>query len=1180
MGGGSGPNLRNKTTFTINLTSTLINEYKESISESITQLLKNLEAGEVIISFRDEVYKIDALTEFPVNEQILINIITDFYNIQTLGDGRFIIAEINERPLEYKHKIIIVPTFIENKEIAITYIDTENDKDIVQRTDWTSRLGDKIPYDFSIIFGKNVTTIGENAFSSATLPSEMYNISINIPAGLKEIRNRAFENNFFKMSYLTFPEGFTTIGKDSFSNFYSLTGINPDDKAVCEEINIPKSLIIPPGGIFFNYEIKEITVNEENPNYLSDQGILFNKNKTILVKYPSLKNEKEYNIPESVNKIENSAFSLCLNLNSILLHQNIFKLGRASFSFCASLTTITVPPEVTIIEASCFYQCLSLQSITLPSNLILIDEISFEGCSSLTTITIPDTVLDIGQWAFGLCTSLTTITIPALVTRLKQSTFQKCRSLKSIYFANDINLSTIEKDVFNECNSLSEISIPPTVNSIGFRCFTNCTSLKSITIPNSVEIINSYLFNGCTSLESINLQNGVKEILNEAFLGCTSLKSIDLPNGLIGIGDEAFRNCTSLPSIIIPISVERLSGFSIFENCINLETVTFKDGRDEDLLLYNSLFRGCVALAAIDLPDKVLFNNEDLEENDISTFEGCTSLAKVTVRDSRVTEYMGSVFKDVPAVQAGSLNFNVANALTEIEFGADNEAFSNKSTELDPPNKLYFGARDSGGVGLKKVLLSDRLIKYFQLNVPLSSLNAAEQDSIKVSVGDLLSTLGGAVTVEILPYPDSVGLTLVKATTTNEVDTAVLAEKVTKAGEIQTLGDSNFIIAKINGTSMEYNNKLIIVKTDNTVAYVDVGVPGEVKRSDWENEGITKNQIKHVAFGKDVTVLGDPSVDAGDPNANVFQDCKYLETVTLSPETIIIGGSIFNNCILLKSFYITKKVIDMYSPGEAGGPTQLIFNGSSLESYYVDEKNQRYYSVDGVLFKRDTPITFISLIAFPIRDPRTSYTVPEGVTDIAGSAFSDCTSLASIILAETVARISSGGVFSACTSLASMTIPKGVISITGKTFKNCVKLETVTFEGGRQDDVELPFEMFSGCETLAAIDLPEKVLIDIEGDFPYEKATSLFEGCTSLAKVTVRDSRVTEYLESAFKDVPAVQAGSLNFNVANDLNEIEFGADNEAFSNKSTELDPPNKLYFGANDSGGDGLKKVLLDSP
>ena len=75
MGGGSGPNLRNQTTFTINLTSTLINEYKESISESITRLLQNLGGGDVIISFRDEVYKIDALTEFPVNEQILINII-------------------------------------------------------------------------------------------------------------------------------------------------------------------------------------------------------------------------------------------------------------------------------------------------------------------------------------------------------------------------------------------------------------------------------------------------------------------------------------------------------------------------------------------------------------------------------------------------------------------------------------------------------------------------------------------------------------------------------------------------------------------------------------------------------------------------------------------------------------------------------------------------------------------------------------------------------------------------------------------------------------------------------------------------------------------------------------------------------------------------------------------------
>ena len=80
--------------------------------------------------------------------------------------------------------------------------------------------------------------------------------------------------------------------------------------------------------------------------------------------------------------------------------------------------------------------------------------------------------------------------------------------------------------------------------------------------------------------------------------------------------------------------------------------------------------------------------------------------------------------------------------------------------------------------------------------------------------------------------------------------------------------------------------------------------------------------------------------------------------------------------------------------------------------------------------------------------------------------------------------------------------------------------------------------------------------------------------------MNVRYPSVEEYLESAFNGVPAVQLGLLDFNVANALAQIEFGADNGAFSDKSTELDPPNKLYFGADGSGGDGLKKVLLTPP
>ena len=101
-------------------------------------------------------------------------------------------------------------------------------------------------------------------------------------------------------------------------------------------------------------------------------------------------------------------------------------------------------------------------------------------------------------------------------------------------------------DVFNGYTSLTSVTFPNSVTSIGNYAFVNCISLTSINIPTGVISIGIETFSGCTSLTSINIPNSVKSIGNYAFLQCTSLTSINIPNSVTSIGDSAFDSCTNL----------------------------------------------------------------------------------------------------------------------------------------------------------------------------------------------------------------------------------------------------------------------------------------------------------------------------------------------------------------------------------------------------------------------------------------------------------------------------------------------------------------------------------------------------------------------------------------------------------------------------------------------------------
>ena len=206
----------------------------------------------------------------------------------------------------------------------------------------------------------------------------------------------------------------------------------------------------------------------------------------------------------------------------------------------------------------------------------------YEGDITIpSSIKVNDTeysVTSVGNSAFEDCISLTSITIPNSVTSIAGYAFNGCISLTSITIPNSV--TSIGMCAFRHCRSLTSITIPNSVTSIGGDAFYGCSSLTSIIIPNSVTSIDYYAFRNCSGLQSITIPISVTIILDYAFSGCSSLTSITIPNTVTSIGEGAFYKCLSLTSVTIPNSVTSI-GREAFFGCSGLISVTIPNSVKE-----------------------------------------------------------------------------------------------------------------------------------------------------------------------------------------------------------------------------------------------------------------------------------------------------------------------------------------------------------------------------------------------------------------------------------------------------------------------------------------------------------------------------------------------------------------------------------------------------------------------
>ena len=253
----------------------------------------------------------------------------------------------------------------------------------------------------TIIIGDSVTTIGNYAFCFCKNLT-----SVTIPNSVTTIGNSAFEN-CVDLTSITIPNSVTTIGDYAF-HASSLTSIM-----------IPDCVINIGDGAFSGTFDKKgypslisINVDSNNIAYCSENDVLFNKAKTILVQYPIGKTDTNYIIPDSVAIIGDWAFAYCFYLTSVTIPNSVTTIGKAAFKICSSLTSVTIPNRVTTIGYEAFHLC-RFSTITIPNSVTSIGKYAFWSCSFLTSITIGKNVDTIRDGAFGYCRNLKSVTTHA-----------------------------------------------------------------------------------------------------------------------------------------------------------------------------------------------------------------------------------------------------------------------------------------------------------------------------------------------------------------------------------------------------------------------------------------------------------------------------------------------------------------------------------------------------------------------------------------------------------------------------------------------------------------------------------------------------------------------------------------------------------------------------------------------
>jgi len=341
----------------------------------------------------------------------------------------------------------------------------------------------------------NITSLGYAAFA------ECHSLaSVSIPGSLTTVGESAFYN-CNSLASITFHTGTIKIGSWAFEYCTSLTALTTvasiteiDDYAfefctgltsvslvngitrlgysvfhgcsALPTIILPVSLVslgdnwlsITAGVFDMCSALTSISVDSSNPIFSSAGGVIFNKNKTILIQYPGGKTGpysvpitvnfimpgafwfcavSKVTIPSGVTNITYACFASCPNLEEVIIPDTVTEIEPMAFQLSPKLNNMVIPDAVTVIGENAFYFCIGLDTVTIGKNVQIIGELAFYSCTKLKNIVVPDRVYLVDNYSFAYCTSLEYIRIGQGIAWIGNAAFFGDSNLRNVYFYSD-----------------------------------------------------------------------------------------------------------------------------------------------------------------------------------------------------------------------------------------------------------------------------------------------------------------------------------------------------------------------------------------------------------------------------------------------------------------------------------------------------------------------------------------------------------------------------------------------------------------------------------------------------------------------------------------------------------------------------------------------------------------------
>ena len=410
--------------------------------------------------------------------------------------------------------------------------------------------------------------------------------SVSVPASATNIWFEAFYD-CTNLQSVTLSEGIRWTDAWIFAGCSNLTNLV-----------VPASLTwFAPGAFYACAPAFEVAPG--NPSYVAEGGVLFSRDRSLLVKCP--RSTKVLAVPATVKAFDSSAFDCCDALEAVEVAPDnaafrsqdgiLYTKDGATLLRCpmGRTGTVRLAEGTQTVAAQAFAGCSRVTDVVLPPSLRSIGDLAFAGCSGLRWIVLPESLAHLGVNSFAGCPNL---------FRPKLTPAQAALWRKAVGEPEEKPVEEVEEEAPSAEAKPLAMTIEPGRKEVREDEFRGRTDLSAIVIPDSVETIGEHAFYGCTGLTNVVFGSGLRHIDTWAFSGCSALREVDLPAGVTNVASLAFSGCTGVRRAAVP-QVGMAAGFDGLEELVLREGTAALDGS-----IYNVQARRLVlpeSLRALDL---------------------------------------------------------------------------------------------------------------------------------------------------------------------------------------------------------------------------------------------------------------------------------------------------------------------------------------------------------------------------------------------------------------------------------------------------------------------------------------------------------------------------------------------------------------------------------------------------